>query len=135
MRVVCWIVVAALSLSACQKAREAPAAGVSPRARYVGVGIYMPGDLWRHLARPQPTTAPDPAAATLADDEQVIVVLDSATGEVRQCGNLSGHCVGLNPWSTTASTQSAPAPLLKHAQDLQREFDARIEVVPAPAQK
>ncbi len=39
--------------------------------------------------------------AGLADDEQVIVVVDSDTGEIRQCGALSGYCVGLRPLRIT----------------------------------
>lgn len=91
--------------------------GVRPAGggRYVGVGHYTPGEGWRERLR---TEAPkDPAAARPADDEQVIIVLDSVTGEVRQCGNLSGHCIGMNPWSQAlAAGQKAPlalAPLPK----------------------
>ena len=51
--------------------------------------------------------------------------MDSATGELRQCGNLSGHCIGFNPWSRPlGSGQSAPVLLLKHAQQLQDEAAA-----------
>jgi len=62
----------------------------------------------------------DPAAAKLADDEHVIVVLDSHTGEIRQCGDHSGFCVAMNPWTSTAAA-SAPVKLVKHAADLNAE--------------
>ncbi|MBU1376726.1 MAG: hypothetical protein KKE02_16040 [Alphaproteobacteria bacterium] len=116
---------AALCLGGCQKANEgASVAASGPRGRYVGVGIYAPGQMWSQLVRPA-TPAADPAAATFDDDEQVIVVLDSATGELRQCGNLSGHCIGLNPWAKPlAEEQGMPAALVKHAQQLETEVRA-----------
>ncbi len=49
--------------------------------------------------------------AGLADDEQVIVVVDSDTGEIRQCGALSGYCVGMRPWDHGVS-QTLPASLV-----------------------
>lgn len=122
-----------LALGGCQKGEErAPAAAGGPRGRYVGVGIYSPGQVWTQLVR-APADGTDPAAANLDDDEQVIVVLDSATGELRQCGNLSGHCIGLNPWSKRlADGQGLPSKLLKHAQELQAERDAQVERQSAP---
>ena len=129
-----WFVVAGLAavlLGACQKKAEAPATGLfggnGPRGRYVAVGLYSPGQMWAHLKpAPAPAEPPaDPDAATLADDEQIIVVMDSATGELRQCGNLSSHCIGFNPWAKPlGATQSAPVQLLKHAQQLHEEAEA-----------
>lgn len=132
-----WILaasLAALALGACQKKAEWPAAaadvfkGHGARGRYVAVGIYAPGVLWEQLA-PAPAAdgapAPDPAGATLKDDDQIIVTLDSASGELRQCGNLSGHCIGFNPWAKPLRAgQSAPTALQKHMQQLQEEADA-----------
>ena len=130
---------ASLVVGGCQRAGgsiSGPPGG--SRGRYVAVGIYSPGQMWSQLVRAS-TPQADPAAANLDDDEQVIVVLDSATGEVRQCGNLSGHCIGLNPWSRPmAEGQGAPARLLKHAQELQEEQDVQLKRGPerrAPAQK
>lgn len=121
---------AALALGGCQKAGDSVPTGQSgPRGRFVGVGIYTPREMWTQLARA--TQPQDPAAATLEDDEQVIVVIDSATGEIRQCGNLSGHCITLNPWSKSASAQGAPASLLKHARQLAEE--AAAEAAKAPS--
>ena len=118
-----FLVFAAVSLAACQKPGGPVEAGNTYRGRYAGVGIYTPGEMWPQLARP--AAGSDPAAATLEDDEQVIVVVDTKTGEVRQYGNLSGHCLAMDPWSKPASVQGAPAPLLKHARDLAREAEAK----------
>ena len=119
---------AALMLAGCERQEGSAApAGLfglgGAKARYLGVGMYMPGELWNHLAG---ATAPaDPAAAVLDDDHQIIVVLDSATGELRQCGNLSGHCIGMNPWADPLDPASAaPARLLKHARQLREEAEA-----------
>lgn len=125
---------AGLALGGCQKAGEGSAGGLfggSARGRYTGVGFYTPGPIWTQLKGAIAPT--DPAAATLADDEQVIVVLDTATGELRQCGNLSGHCIGMNPWSRPLpAPQGVPAQLLKHAEDLAKEADAQIAVEVKP---
>ena len=118
-----FLAFAAVSLAACQKAGGPVEAGNASRGRYAGVGIYAPGAMWAQLARP--VARRDAAAARLDDDEQVIVVVDTRTGEVRQCGNLSGHCLAMDPWSRSASVQPAPASLLKHAHDLAREAEDR----------
>lgn len=137
MRCLVWLgFAAAFALGGCQRAEEAAAlASGKPgeRGRFVGVGLYAPREMWTQLARSD--VPQDPAAATLDDDEEVIVVLDSATGEIRQCGNLSGHCIALNPWAKTASAQDAPAALLKHARQLAEEAEAEANAaakVPQP---
>jgi hypothetical protein len=81
------------------------------RGRYAGVGIYAPGAAWVRLVQDQ---QPRPAsAAKLADDEAIIVVTDSKTGELRACGDLSGYCVGMNPWQAgLAKAQVAPVNLI-----------------------
>ena len=57
----------------------------------------------------------DASAAKLVDDEAIIVVTDSATGEIRACGDLSGYCVGMNPWRTALTKeQSSPVKLTAH---------------------
>lgn len=129
---------AALVLAGCQRKEEAAAAPTGlfglggAKARYLGVGMYMPGELWNQLAG---TDAPtDPAAAVLDDDHLIIVVLDSATGELRQCGNLSGHCIGMNPWANPLDpAQTAPARLLKHAKQLREEAEAQARKEEAKA--
>lgn len=125
---------ACLALTGCQKKAEAAASnlfGSSPRGRYLGVAVYAPGRMWEQVVRAGAPT--DTAAATLKDDEQVIVVVDSATGEVRQCGNLSGFCIAMNPWSTPAA--AVPSALLKHAQQLEDEAAARAREAGSRAKK
>ena len=92
-------------------------AGRQHGGRFLGIGVYQPGPLWsRMVAAARPT---DSAAASVADDEQVIVVVDSNSGEIRQCGNLSGHCIGMNPWAgALGQGQTAPVALNAHAADL-----------------
>jgi hypothetical protein len=88
--------------------------------RYLGIGVYPVANLWQRLA--MSSRNPDPQAATLEDDSQVIVVVDSNSGEIRQCGNMSGHCIGMNPWAATLPRgQAAPVALDAHQADLERE--------------
>src|SRR5579872_3886441 len=107
------LVVAALLLGGCQK-RGATLASSGHHGRYVGVGIYTPATPWTKLAAASGSASP--AAARLADDQAIIVVVDSDTGEVRACGDLSGYCVGMNPWRAgLARAQTAPVDLTQHA--------------------
>jgi hypothetical protein len=100
--------------------------------RYAGIGVFEPGRLWSRMAVPKQAKASP--AATIADDEHVIVVVDSVTGEVRQCGDHSGYCVSMNPWGQgPAPEQRAPVPLAAHAADLQREDNAAVSNDAAPA--
>ena len=122
--------IAAMCLAGCGR----PANGgltVAPHGRYAGVGVYPAGRMWSQQAVGDPSR--DLASAKLRDDEQVIVVVDSNTGELRQCGNLSGYCVGLAPWAKPlAAGQVGPTPLLKHADQLQAEAEARAKSGPNP---
>jgi hypothetical protein len=119
------LLAAALSvaLAGCQQKDETPASrfgGGAHKGRYFGLGLYGAGRMWSQLDRAvDPKAAPNPAAATLKDDEIVLVMMDSATGEVRQCGNLSGYCVRSDPWAVEAPL--APAALAKHAEQLDAE--------------
>ena len=129
MRAVVILGLVAVTLAGCQKqeVRAAQPAGFlgfgGPKARYFGVGMYAPGELWRQLAGAK--AAADPAAANLDDDDEIFVVLDSRTGELRQCGNFSGHCIGMNPWANPLDPASAaPAKVLKHATQLREEAEA-----------
>jgi hypothetical protein len=82
----------------------------------------------------QMTGAPAPkdvSTAKLGDDEQIIVVLDSQTGELRQCGNVSGFCVGMNPWAKPVGA-SAPLAVAKHADQLQAEAEAKLAAQSKP---
>jgi hypothetical protein len=84
-------------------------------------------------AMPAPTasttsqaTAASEARANVDDDDKIIVVIDSHTGEIRQCGNLSGFCIGMNPWTQALSaSQQGPVNLTQHASDLRAEQDAK----------
>ncbi|MDB5710909.1 MAG: hypothetical protein JWL96_2979 [Sphingomonas bacterium] len=80
------------------------------RGRYAGVGLYSADRGWAHVAgAPEPA---DKAVATTADDTTLIVTVDGATGEIRQCGNYSGHCVAMNPWrGALGAKQAAPVSL------------------------
>ena len=120
---------AALSVGACDSAPESlPSSG--QHGRYIGIGVYAAGEIWSRMAAANPSR--DAAAANLRDDDHVIVVVDSRTGEIRQCGNYSGHCIGMNPWAgPLGQGQAAPVPLTKHAADLARE--AEQQALPAAA--
>jgi hypothetical protein len=105
------------ALAACHRgAGAAWPSGDDPHGRYVGVGIYSPGAAWTRLIQSgRPSSA---VAARLADDQAIIVTTDSATGELRACGDLSGYCVGFNPWKAPLpASQTAPAPLTVHAAE------------------
>jgi hypothetical protein len=116
-------------LGGCQDAGPASSAGAK-QGRYVGVGHYAPGDMWKQVVR---QASKDPAAAVPADDEQIIIVMDGVSGEVRQCGNLSGFCIAMNPWAKALpQTQTAPLPMAKHAEQLAAEAEARAKAS-APA--
>jgi hypothetical protein len=81
--------------------------------RYNGIGIYSPSRQWTKLVASQQPT--DPQVARPIDDQVIIVVQDSATGEVRACGDLTGYCIGMNPWKTAlVSAQIAPLKLTEH---------------------
>lgn len=117
----------AACLTGCDKA--VPASG-EHHGRYVGIGVFEAADLW---SRMKPVdSAKDASRATLADDQHVIVIEDSVTGEVRECGDLSGFCVAMNPWTKAiAGERQAPVALSKHSSDLQADKDA---MEPEPAQ-
>lgn len=109
--------VAAIGLAGCKKPGTDTADGdtAAARGRYLGVGVYSASSLWSKMV--SANTATDPAKAGLRDDEHVIVVVDSRTGEIRQCGDLSGYCIGMNPWSGPLdATRAAPVRLTEHAE-------------------
>jgi hypothetical protein len=106
--------------------------GPLPRqGRYAGIGTFPVNALWSRMAvaeRPK-----DEAAATLRDDRQIIVTIDSQTGEVRQCGDLSGHCIAMNPWTgSLGANRSAPVRVTAHSEDLEAEIVNEVEPAPAP---
>jgi hypothetical protein len=100
------ILTGAITLAGCKP--QAAALDQARPGRYAGVGLYAPSEAWKRIVD---TALPKGAAkAGLVDDEQVIVVVDSDTGEVRQCGALSGYCVGVKPWGHAVS-QTLPVNL------------------------
>jgi hypothetical protein len=107
----------ALALASCQRPTDTPS--TPPHGRYLGVGVFAAGQLWSKMAVKPPT---DPKAATTADDEHVIVVVDSQTGELRECGDYSGVCASLNPWTRAIAPETAaPVKLTRHAANLAAE--------------
>jgi hypothetical protein len=107
----------AVAIAGCDRHADIDAPGRHAGGRYQGIGIYPADALWSRLAGNY--SMKDRTRALRADDGQIIVVVDSRTGEIRQCGNLSGYCVTMNPWSAPlGSDRSAPLGLSKHAADL-----------------
>ncbi len=121
-------IVAALGLCGCgDNPAENAQEPVVPRGRYVGIGTYPASRLWAQVTLPK-EAKPVPAAANTQDDGQIIVVVDTSTGEVRQCGNYSGICIGMNPWTgALPPARSGPVTLTKHEADLQREDEEEAE--------
>jgi hypothetical protein len=104
-------------LTGCGQSPTASPVGGRNQGRYAGIGVFEAGRLWSQMTVAKASR--DPATATIADDEHVIVVVDSYTGEVRQCGDHSGYCVAMNPWNGIGPTVPVlPANLVKHAADL-----------------
>jgi hypothetical protein len=109
---------ALVALGGCKKA---PAVGdwfggaTDRHGRYEGVGLYTPSQQWTHIvASQQPKDTP---SAKPIDDQVLIVVEDSVTGEVRACGDLTGYCIGMNPWkSGLLQSQIAPINLTEHVK-------------------
>lgn len=60
--------------------------------------------------------APDRPAA--GGDEHVMVVVDSVSGEVRECGDHSGYCIAMNPWAQAATeAQRLPVDITKQTRN------------------
>lgn len=106
----------AMALAGCHKLEDADGSRTARPGRYNGVGIYQADRAWTHMSA---ADKPDgKARATVADDRAVIVVVDSRTGELRQCGNLSGYCIGMNPWERPLGRDRIlPVELSEHAND------------------
>jgi hypothetical protein len=99
----------------------------SQHGRYVGVGLYNPTKQWTHMVHGQ---APrDDTLAKPIDDQVIIVVADSATGELRACGDLTGYCIGMNPWEhALGASQIAPIQLTAHAPPYPEDNETSGEV-------
>jgi hypothetical protein len=96
----------------------------------VGVGIYSPGESWTHVLDAQKASQ-GPAARPI-DDQAIIVVEDSQTGEVRACGDLTGYCVGMNPWSVSMpAARRSPIALSEHVKPAKVDDTAAASAEPA----
>ena len=116
-----FTVVACLALGGCERADQTSADGRQSvtKGRYSGVGVFDAGRLWGKMIVTQDKK--DEAAARLMDDEHIIVVVDSQTGEVRQCGDHTGYCVSISPWNAAnASAPVLPAKLSEHGEGDQK---------------
>jgi hypothetical protein len=120
-------------LAGCDRHDAVSGSGPKSPGRYAGIGIVEAGRLWSQAAGVP--ASKNPAAAKLEDDEHVIIVIDSHTGEVRQCGDHSGYCVAMNPWTGTAPRASTPVKLTKHMVDLIAEDQAANAEVNSAATK
>ena len=117
-------------LSGCGQQSAVSGSASKSQGRYAGIGTYDAGRLWGQMVG---TEAPsDTAAAKVEDDEHIIVVIDSHTGEVRQCGDYSGVCVAMNPWTGQGSRNAAPIKLKKHASDLAAEDATPVSNAASP---
>jgi len=108
---------AALVLSGCHKGSDSEAdrdpAGQAGRTGYVGIGIYAPSVAWQRLVDAKAPAPANDATARKVDDQALIVVQNSRTGDIRVCGDMTGYCVGLNPWAKRPG-QLAPVNLTDH---------------------
>ena len=122
MKAIAFIGIMTLTiLTGCdQSPSPAGSAGQDARGRYSGIGIYEAGRLWAQVKTDRAT--PVAGKASLVDDEHVIVVVDNRTGEVRQCGDHSGMCVAMNPWSVGREAIPLPVQLTKNAAELDAEL-------------
>ncbi|HEX4098495.1 MAG TPA: hypothetical protein VHX64_17340 [Caulobacteraceae bacterium] len=123
------VMLAAMALAGCGRSGDLLGADHGhTHGRYAGIGIYTPGQPWARMVAAQ--QAKDSPSARTIDDQAIIVTVDSVTGEVRGCGDLSGYCVGMNPWKTPlAASQQAPIALTGHA----RQIDPDAAESSAPA--
>jgi hypothetical protein len=105
----------------------------SHHGRYEGVGVYDASLGWQRTVG---QARPKDAHAALKDDDHVIVVVDTATGEVRQCGDHSGYCVAMNPWGRTLTpAQQLPVelyPIDKNGNVIEPDDVENVETVDEP---
>ena len=125
--VLCAALVATAALGGCKKAADGSfefAGAQHQKGRYEGVGVYSPGGPWARLADAQQPNGP----AKTANDQAIIVVVDSDTGELRACGDLSGYCVGMNPWQKDLTGAQKSPVVVTPGKD-----DAVADAVATPA--
>ncbi len=100
----------AAGLSGCEKPQLESS---THHGRYVGIGIYNPREQWTKIVGADALNV-TPTARTI-DDQAILVVEDSDTGEIRACGDLTGYCIGMNPWAhALSSSQNVPVSLTEH---------------------
>ena len=105
----------AIALAGCSQANWSPSSAGGGHGRYVGVGLYSPSKQWTRMVMAGQLA--DAASAKPIDDQVIIVVTDCVTGELRACGDLTGYCVGMNPWKNSLSaTQVAPIKMTSHVE-------------------
>jgi hypothetical protein len=76
--------VSLMALAGCNQSAAPTASGPKSPGRFAGIGVFAAGRLWGQMTGS--AAAKDPAVAKLQDDEHIIVVMDSHTGDVRKCG-------------------------------------------------
>jgi hypothetical protein len=140
--VVAAMVVLVLGSSACRRkadadadssaAREPDPAGRAGPTGYVGVGIYTPSLAWQRLV--EASAQPNAALARKVDDQVVIVVQNSRNGDIRACGDMTGYCVGMNPWARPPS-QLTPVSLTDHQPTEEEQAAAQKQTDEAEAKK
>jgi hypothetical protein len=127
------LAITALSLWGCNRPALSPDQA-GRHGRYAAVGIYGPGQQWTRLIANQKPTDPD--AARPIDDQAIIVVQNSVTGEVRACGDLTGYCIGMNPWKAQLlSSQIAPVKVTEHRAPDDPDATVELSVGPDKAHK
>jgi hypothetical protein len=120
-----------LLAAGCNSPSETAGAGGHGRGRYSGIGIYTPSGLWTQQS--DAALPADKATAKLSDDDEIIVSIDGQTGEVRQCGNHSGHCISLSAWGP--GSLKTPLTLSKHAEELAEDLRVELEATPVEESK
>lgn len=125
------VVLPLLLLCACDEKAAETLEDAKLHGRYAGIGVFEASQIWQKVAGvPE---AKDPAQAKTADDAHIIVVVDTETGEVRQCGDVSGYCLAMNPWKGTPG--ALPARLTEHVSAVPVEHEeaqtAAAKVSPA----
>lgn len=109
-------------LAGCDSAPDDSGSSGLRNGRYVGIGVFNSGVLWSQMRVAKPLE--DISTARIADDEHIIVVVDTKTGQVRECGDYSGYCITMNPWTKAVDpSMELPVSLIRHASDIDAKHD------------
>ncbi len=125
-----------LLLTACHRTEDQAGRAHGHFGRYASVGLYAPDKQWTRLVAAE--QAKDPQAAQPIDDQIIFVTQDSATGEIRACGDLTGYCIGMNPWrAPLPAAQMVPIRLTAHVDPDPPSVTVvkSLDKPPAPASK